>query len=122
MACSKKVTLSKKIHILFFIFLFLLQDNSYYCLVLKLQVSKLKIAIEIINYQCGRKSRVSEPESEAGRLRNHETPCRYIIARVNESIYFFITLGTLLKSLFTNILYFKLWEPGAVSKSTAPKP
>ena len=55
------------------------------------------------------RGRVSEPE--AGRLRNPETPCRYIIAQVNESIYFFITLGTLLKSLFTNILYFELWEP-----------
>ena len=53
---------------------------------------------------------VSEPEPGAGRLRNHETPCRYIIARVNESIYFLITLGTLLKSLFTNLLYFDLWD------------
>ena len=70
--------------------------------------------------------RVSKPEPGASyknrRLRNPETPCRYIIARVNESIYFFITLGTLLKSLFTNLLYFELWEPGAGSKSTAPKP
>ena len=45
------------------------------------------------------------------RLRNPETPCRYIIARVSESIYFLITQGTLLKSLFTNLLYFELWEP-----------
>ena len=72
-------------------------------------------------------TRVSEPEPGAGRLRNPETPCRYIIARVNESIYFLITLGAVLKSLFTNLLYFELWEPGAaepraVSKSTAPKP
>ena len=47
--------------------------------------------------------RVSEPEPGASyknrRLLNSETPCRYIIARVNESIYFLITLGTLLKSL-----------------------
>ena len=47
--------------------------------------------------------RVSEPEPGASyknrRLRNPETPFRYIIARVNESIYFFITLGTWLKSL-----------------------
>ena len=50
-------------------------------------------------------TRVSEPDPGAGRLRNPETPCGYIIARVNESIYFLITLGTLLKSLFTNILY-----------------
>jgi hypothetical protein len=41
MACSKLVTLSKKIHI--FLVLFLLQDNSYSCLFLKFQVSKLKI-------------------------------------------------------------------------------
>ena len=47
---------------------------------------------------------VSEPGAsyKNRRLRNQETPCRYIIARVNESIYFLITLGTLLKSLFTN--------------------
>ena len=67
-------------------------------------------------------SRVSEPEPGASyksrRLRNPETPCRYIIARVNESIYFFITLGTLLKSLFTNLLNFDLWEPGAVGSKT----
>ena len=61
-----------------------------------------------------------------GRLQNPETPCGFIIARINESIYFLITLETLLKSLFKNILYFELWEPGAavlgaVSKSTAPK-
>ena len=31
----------------FVIFLFLLQDNSYSCLVLKFQVSKLKSAIEV---------------------------------------------------------------------------
>ena len=66
--------------------------------------------------------RVSEPEPGASyknrRLRNPETPSRYIIARVNESIYFLITLGTLLKSLFTNLLYFELWEPGAVGSET----
>ena len=32
----------------FVLFLFLLQDKSYSCLVLKFQVSKLKIAIELI--------------------------------------------------------------------------
>ena len=37
-------------------------------------------------------------------------------------VYFLITLGTLLKGLFTNLLYFELWDPGAGSKSTAPKP
>ena len=46
-------------------------------------------------------SRVSEPETGASyknrRPRNPETLCRYIIARVNESIYFLITLGTLLE-------------------------
>ena len=41
------VTLSKKRHIFFVLFLFLLQDNCYYCLVLKFQVSKLKIAVEV---------------------------------------------------------------------------
>ena len=46
MACSKKVTLSKKI-LFFVLFLFLLQGNSYSCFVLKFQVSKLKIAIEV---------------------------------------------------------------------------
>ena len=49
MACSKKVTLSKKRHIFFVLFLFLLQDNSYSRLVLKFQVSKLKIKIEVTN-------------------------------------------------------------------------
>ena len=39
---------------------------------------------------------------------------RYIIAHVNESIYFLITLGTLLKSLFTNLLY--IWALGAGSR------
>ena len=48
MACSKKVTLSKKRHIFLFLFLFLLQDKSYSCSVLKFQVSKLKIAIVVI--------------------------------------------------------------------------
>ena len=33
--------------------------------------------------------RVSESELGAGRLRNPETPCGYIIALDNESIYFF---------------------------------
>ena len=47
MACSKKVTLSKKRNTFFVIFLFMLQDNSYSSLVLKFQVSKLKIAIEV---------------------------------------------------------------------------
>ena len=36
----------KKETYLFFLILFLLQDNSFSCLVLKFQVSKLKIAIE----------------------------------------------------------------------------
>ena len=48
MTCSKKVTLSKKIHIFFVLFLFLLKDNSYSFLFLKFQVAKLKIAIEVI--------------------------------------------------------------------------
>ena len=39
----------KKETYFFVLFLFLLQDNSYSCLVLKLQVSKLKNAIEMIN-------------------------------------------------------------------------
>ena len=55
------------------------------------------------------------------RLLNPETPCRYIIARVNESIYFLITLGTLPKSLglalFTKLQYFELWESGASYKN-----
>ena len=55
--------------------------------------------------------RISEPGAGyKNRLRNPETPYRYIIARVNESIYFLTTLGTLLKSLFTNLLYFELRE------------
>ena len=63
--------------------------------------------------------RVSEPEPGASnknrRLRNPETPCRFIIARINESIYFLITLGTtLLKSLFTNLLY--IWALEAESR------
>jgi hypothetical protein len=36
----------KKERYFFVVFLFLLQDNSYYSLVLKFKVSKLKIAIE----------------------------------------------------------------------------
>ena len=68
-------------------------------------------------FEAGAGSREQKPE--AGRLRNPQTPSRYIIARVNESIYFLITLGTLLKSLGLYILYFELLEPGA---STAPKP
>ena len=47
MACSKKVTLSKREIFFFILFLFLLHDNSYFCLGLKFQVSKLKIAIEV---------------------------------------------------------------------------
>ena len=47
MACSKKVILSKKRHI-FLLLLFLLQDNSYSCLVKKFQVFKIKIALEVI--------------------------------------------------------------------------
>ena len=34
----------------FVLLLFLLQDNSYYCLVSKFQVSKLQIAIEVIKF------------------------------------------------------------------------
>ena len=46
MACLKK---SKKKDIFFCSFsIFLLQDNSYSCLVLKFQAAKLKIAIEVI--------------------------------------------------------------------------
>ena len=36
-----------KKEIFFVIFLFLLQDNSFSCLVFKFQVSKLKITIEV---------------------------------------------------------------------------
>ena len=39
------------------------------------------------------------------RLRNPETLCRYIIARVNESIYFFITLRNISKKFFSRIYY-----------------
>ena len=46
MACSKKVTLKER-YIFFCSFLFLLQDNKYSCLVLKVQVFKLKIAEEV---------------------------------------------------------------------------
>jgi hypothetical protein len=45
MACSKKSHLIKKDTYFFVLFLFLLQDDSYSCLVLKFQVYKLKIAI-----------------------------------------------------------------------------
>ena len=48
MACSKKVTLLKKETYFVVLFPFLLQDNIYSCLVLKFQVSKIKIAIEVI--------------------------------------------------------------------------
>ena len=44
----KKITLSKKDTVFFTLFLFLLQDNNYTCLVLKFQVSNLKISIEVI--------------------------------------------------------------------------
>ena len=44
----QKSHLIKKDTYFFVLFLFLLQDNSYSCLVLKFQVSKLKIAKEII--------------------------------------------------------------------------
>jgi hypothetical protein len=44
----QKSHLIKKDIYFFVLFLYLLQDNSYSCLVLKFQVSKLKIAIEVI--------------------------------------------------------------------------
>ena len=44
----QKSHLFKKETYFFVLFLFLLQDISYSCLVLKFQVSKLKIAIEVI--------------------------------------------------------------------------
>ena len=44
----KKSHLIKKETYFFVLFLFLLQDNNYSCLVLKFQVSKLKIAVEVI--------------------------------------------------------------------------
>ena len=56
MARSKKVTLSKKRQMFFVLSLFLLQDNSYSCLVLKFQVSKSKIAIEVTKLPIGCKS------------------------------------------------------------------
>ena len=75
----------------------------------KAKLSLLEM-VKVITY-----TRVSEPEPGTSyknrRLRNPETPSRYIIARDNERIYFLITLGTLLKSLLTNLLYFELWEP-----------
>ena len=46
MACSKKVTLSKKRHIILFFFYFSCK-KIVSCLVLKFQVSKLKNAIEV---------------------------------------------------------------------------
>ena len=45
---TQKSHLIKKEAYFFVLFLFLLQDNSYSCLVSKFQVSKLKIAIEVI--------------------------------------------------------------------------
>ena len=56
-------------------------------------VHLIPIKYKYIKYKKGLLiSRVSEPEPGASyknrRLRNPETPCRYIIARVNESIYF----------------------------------
>ena len=44
----QKSHLFKKDTYFFVLFLFLLQDNSFSCLVLEFQVSKLKIAIEVI--------------------------------------------------------------------------
>ena len=46
-AVQKKSPYQKR-DIFFILFLFLLQDNSYSCLVSKFQVSKLKNAIEVI--------------------------------------------------------------------------
>ena len=47
--CIQKILIIKKERYFFVLFLFLLQDNSYSFLVLKFQVSKLKIAIEVIS-------------------------------------------------------------------------
>ena len=44
----QKSHLIKKVTYFFVLFLFLLQDNSYSCLVLKFKVSKLKIVIKVI--------------------------------------------------------------------------
>ena len=51
--CRKKVMFQKshpvkKETYIFVLFLFMMQNNSYSCLVLKFQVSKLKTAIEVI--------------------------------------------------------------------------
>ena len=47
MAVPKKSPYQKRDIFYFVLFLFLLQDNSYACLVLQFQVSRLKIAIEL---------------------------------------------------------------------------
>ena len=49
-------------------------------------------------------------------------PVDILLLELMKAYIFYHSIGTLLKSLLTIILYFELWEPGAVSKSTAPKP
>ena len=65
------------------------------------------------NYHTGFRSRSREPAIKIDGSETLRHPV-YIIARVNESIYFLITLGTLVKSLFTNLLY--IWALGAGSR------
>ena len=40
-------------------------------------------------------------------------PVDILLLELMKAYIFFMTLGTLLKSLFTNLLYFEPWEPGA---------
>ena len=71
------------------------------------EILQLRLKDNNVTIRAGAGSKCREPGGS-------ET-LRYIIARVNnESIYFFITLGTLLKILGLYLLYFELWEPGAV--------
>ena len=83
------------------------------------------LATDVLLCFPGFRSRSWEPE--AGRLRNPETPVYILFLGLMKAYIFYHSRNKLLKSLFTNILYFELWEPGAaepgaVSKSTAPKP
>ena len=95
------------------LFCFLAIDDLWPSLVWRLRCSPKSIQSLI---KCMFKTRVSEPEPGASyknrRLRNPETPCRYNIARDNESIYFLnITKRNITKKFIHESTIF--WALGA---------
>jgi hypothetical protein len=83
-------------------------DNDYYGICHSLFKNKINIEFKV-----GFRSRSREPAIKIDGSEILRHPVDILLLELMKAYIFLITLGTLLKSLFTNLLYFKLWEPGA---------